>query len=338
MKTLVTAAVLLLFAVSTAVSAGGPAEKKAKKTVTSERKSGGGAWLGVSLGDYALRSSDEEKEQKKEGALIREVTDDSPADSVGLKEDDVIIEINGKTVATASDVVERIGALKPGDKASITVLRGDARKSFTAVLGSRPQMRERFSMRMPRTPMMPMPPAHAQGAPLFGIEGRAGVEGMKLMVLRDQLGRYFEAPDGRALLVTEVKKNSNARKAGIEAGDVITKVGSTDIEDMGDLHEALKDAKEGSTVDVQIIRKGAHKTMKLEVSQKPEREMGMMFDFDHEAFPQMDDFQFDFDTHHFDRDALREMLRDLKPQIEKIKPEIEKMKKEIRIRMRGERV
>ena len=143
------------------------------------------------------------------------------------------------------------------------------------------------------------------------------------MELRDQLGKYFDSPDGKALLVTDVKKNSNAHKAGIEAGDVITKVGETFIEEMSDLHDALKDAKAGTTVDVDIIRKGARKSIKLEVSA---HEKKMMMNFG-EGFPHMQNFK--FENFPFDHEQMRDMLKDLKPQLEK-------MKKNIRIQINGE--
>jgi C-terminal processing protease CtpA/Prc len=319
MKAILTSAVILLFAVSTAVSAGEPVEKKTRKIVRTETKSEG-AWLGVALGNYASKSSDEKKSAAKEGAIVEEVIDHSPADSVGLKEDDIIVELNGTSVGKAEDVVTRVGAMKPGEKATVVVMRDDAKKTFTVVLGSRPEMRRRVEMRMPR---MELGNPGMEHGFMMNMERHGGVEGMQLMELHDQLGKYFEAPDGKALLVTEVKKNSNARKAGIEAGDVITKVGTTDIEDMGDLHEALKDAKEGTSVDVAIIRKGAHKTVKLDVSARDDR---MMMNF-RNGFPGQMDLQ--MGNFNIDREQLREMMKDLKPELDKIK-------KEIRIRTRVE--
>lgn len=327
MKAILTAAVVLLFAVSTAVSVGQTAEKKVvKKTVKTEKNSGG-AWLGVAVGDYSSKSADNEKKLSvKEGAVIEEVVGESPADSAGLKEDDIITELNGKAVAGAEDVVSRIGSMKAGEKATVTVMRDDAKKTFTVTLGSKPEMRRRIEMRMPRMHMNTQGMGHPF-PPMMMMDRMGGVEGMKLMELRDQLGRYFEAPDGKALLVTEVKKNSNARKAGIEAGDVITKIGTTDIEDMGDLHQALRDAKEGTTVDVEIIRKGAHKTMKLEVSKKENDEMGMM-NF-RGMLPHPGEFH--FDNFDFDPEQMQQMMKDLQPELDRIQ-------KEIHIRIPGNRV
>ncbi|HLP15804.1 MAG TPA: PDZ domain-containing protein, partial [Bacteroidota bacterium] len=263
MKALSTLAVILLFAGATVVSAGESAQKQIVKKSVKTDKQDRSAWLGVALGDRTEHSS-EAKSDSKKGAVVKDVVDDSPADSIGMKEEDIIIELNGKAVTDAEDVVTRIGAMKPGEKVSIVVQRDDAKKTFTAVLGSRPRMQRHIEMRMPKMQMEA--PSVPHGPFMMDFASHTGVEGMKLMELRDQLGKYFEAPDGKALLVTEVKKNSNARKAGIEAGDVITKIGTTDIEDMSDLHQALREAKEDTTVSVELIRKGVHKTVKLAIS------------------------------------------------------------------------
>jgi predicted metalloprotease with PDZ domain len=316
MKALLTAAFITLVLASAAapVQAGDKQEKKVRKVIKIEKHMGG-AWLGVALQDVSEKYADEKKPSVKEGAVVSEVVEKSPADSAGIKEKDVIVELNGKAVASADDVVKRIGEMKTGETASVVVLRDGAKRSFSVKLGDRPAMEHRMEMHMPD---MTMPHMGMQGMrvpPMVRMEHGAGVEGMKLMELTDQLGKYFDAPDGKALLVTNVKKNSNARKAGIEAGDVIIKVGKMDIEDFSDLHEALKDVKEAATVDVQLIRKGAKKTVKLEVSKHED----MMMNFEG-SFPHPGNFH--FGNFGFDPAQLRGMMRDLQPQIDNLKKEI----------------
>jgi C-terminal processing protease CtpA/Prc len=326
MKTFITAAFIALFVAAAALpaSAGEPQEKKMRKVVKIEKRTSG-AWLGVALRDMTKEFSDEMKLSVKDGAFVSEVVDESPADSAGIKENDVIIELNGSPVAAAGDVVKRIGDMKSGETATVGVMRDGEKKSFTVKLGERPAMHQRWEMPMTG---MTMPHMRMHDMPLAPMVNRgfgAGVEGMQLMELTDQLGKYFEAPDGKALLVTNVKKNSAARKAGIAAGDVLIKIGSTDIEEMSDLHQALKDAKAGETVDVQLIRKGAHKTVKLEVSKQDGR---MMMEF-HGALPQPENFH--FDHFGFDPEELRGIMKDLKPELDRIK-------KEVRIRIHDGRV
>ena len=108
----------------------------------------------------------------------------------------------------------------------------------------------------------------APHAPKVIINRLGDIEGMELMELNKQLGAYFEAPNGKGILVKEVEKESNAEKAGIKAGDVITKIGTEDVEDIDDFHDALEDVDEGEKVSVDILRKGKKSTVSLEISEE----------------------------------------------------------------------
>jgi len=57
------------------------------------------------------------------GVKVLEVEDDEPADKAGLKEDDIITQINGKNVASVDDLKETMKTAKKGDTVKITYLR-----------------------------------------------------------------------------------------------------------------------------------------------------------------------------------------------------------------------
>jgi S1-C subfamily serine protease len=59
----------------------------------------------------------------KKGAIVRSLERNSPAERAGLKVGDVIIEIDGKTVLSASDLRNRIGLRESGTKVTLTYLR-----------------------------------------------------------------------------------------------------------------------------------------------------------------------------------------------------------------------
>jgi hypothetical protein len=107
-----------------------------------------------------------------------------------------------------------------------------------------------------------MPPVPHPRVHIFRGDGMLG---MNLMDLNDQLGTYFGTPDGRGVLVKSVKANSRADKAGFKAGDVIIKVGKETIERVDDVHDALREYDEGDKAECEIIRKGSHMTLAVEV-------------------------------------------------------------------------
>lgn len=140
--------------------------------------------------------------------------------------------------------------------------------------------------------------------------GRLGV---RVQDLNDQLGEYFEVPDGRGALVMEVMKDTPAERAGLQAGDIITKVGEQSIDDSSDLIETLR-GKEGK-VTVMVVRKGRTLTLEPELGQATPRRSRIETEEDRLA-PRAPES-------HEDLGALREELRELRQQMRELRRELE---------------
>ena len=69
------------------------------------------------------------------GAFIQRVTADSGAEKAGLQAGDVVTEVDGRSIRSASDLTKRIGEKKPGDKVEISFERSGKSKTATATLG-----------------------------------------------------------------------------------------------------------------------------------------------------------------------------------------------------------
>lgn len=237
---------LLIAAITISFAQDGVAVSKSKS-----KKQG---YLGVSIQDVTPRLAREAELKVKEGAYVNDVVEESPAESGGLKTGDVVTEYNGKKIEIAEDLTKEVRDTKPGTKVNVTVDRKGEKKTLAVTVG-----KNKFRM--------PMAIA-APHAPKVIINRFGDIEGMDLMELNKQLGAYFEVPDGKGILVKEVEKESNAEKAGIKAGDVITKIGTEEVGDIGDLHDALEDVDEGEKVSVDIVRKGKKSTVSLEISEE----------------------------------------------------------------------
>jgi predicted metalloprotease with PDZ domain len=259
--------VALPLAVGNAVCGHQP-EGKAK-VVHVSAKDRDGAWLGVAIQDVTKKLAEKKGLRSKEGAYVTEVVDESPADSAGINEGDVVVEFEGKSIATADDLMKAVTKTKPGTEVTVGIMREDQKKSIRVILGTPPRRRE-IRVVVPHIP--PVPPIRFhQGSSLYG---------MRVMKLSDQLGEYFEAPSGKGVLVERVKKGSSAEKAGFKAGDVIARIGKKAIADLDDIWQAMEDYKDGEKVDVEIVRKGTRKTLTLEADES-ELGRGMHFRFHH---------------------------------------------------------
>jgi S1-C subfamily serine protease len=71
------------------------------------------------------------------GALVNEVTKDSPADLAGLKPQDIITTVNGKHVSGIADVIVNVRTRKVGDVVKVTVWRAGHPQSFSVTLRER---------------------------------------------------------------------------------------------------------------------------------------------------------------------------------------------------------
>ncbi len=178
------------------------------------------------------------------GPVISEVVPNSAADKAGLKADDVITKINDTTVASASDAANAIHALKVGDTVTITVTRDGSSQTVTATL----EGASTVSPAQPITPATPNPQT-----PVLGV------------TLQD-------SANGPA--IGQVLPGSAADKAGLKAGDVITKINDTDVKTVQDAATAIHALKVGDTVTITITRDGSSQTVTATLEAAPTAQPG----------------------------------------------------------------
>jgi membrane-associated protease RseP (regulator of RpoE activity) len=270
------------------------------------------AWLGVSLQDVTPKLAKKKNLKTEEGAYVNDVVRKSPADSAGIQEGDVIVEFNGRQIYDADDMVKAVRREEVGAKAKITVMRDGQKKELSATLKKSPRRHSFFGITPPTIPNR-----------IMIFRGR-GMMGLGLMELNPQLGKYFEAPEGKGVLVEKVEEGSAAEKAGFKAGDVILKVGEKNVESIRDVRRQLSKYDDGDKVSIEVLRKGARQTLSLEIEDGDENDLGYGF----ETLPSPEglrDFDFHFEVPNFDRqmDKIRLKLDDAKRKLEDSKHEIE---------------
>jgi serine protease Do len=163
------------------------------------------------------------------GVEVKRVDENSPAAKAGIKENDVILEVNGKGIEELHQFQVSIGETAPGSKVSLTIWRGGAKQTVTATLDSRPENAFVFGgPDFPDAPVPPMPPVPFNGGnPFPGIPGNSAMVGFEGEALNPQLAEFFGVKEG--VLVRSVNPNTPAAKAGLKAGDVVVKVNGTPV-------------------------------------------------------------------------------------------------------------
>jgi serine protease Do len=68
---------------------------------------------------------------------VQDVTEGAPADKAGLKVNDVITKVNGKTIKDSNDLVQVISETDPGDIVSFSVYRQGSEITLSVEIGSK---------------------------------------------------------------------------------------------------------------------------------------------------------------------------------------------------------
>jgi S1-C subfamily serine protease len=98
-----------------------------------------GGYMGVQIATLTPDLREQYNLVPTEGAIILDVMAGSPASSAGLRQGDVIVEIDGKKITSADQVTEITRSHKPGDALKVTVQRGRERLDLKVTLGTPPQ-------------------------------------------------------------------------------------------------------------------------------------------------------------------------------------------------------
>jgi serine protease Do len=68
---------------------------------------------------------------ERDGLLVREVEEDSPASRAGLAEGDLIVAAAGKPVTSADDLFDALGSVAADAPLEITLLRGTEERTVS---------------------------------------------------------------------------------------------------------------------------------------------------------------------------------------------------------------
>ena len=119
---------------------GNYAVKIAKTIISGEKVTH--AYLGASLATVNAENAQRAQLAVSQGAYVRSVESDSPADKAGLKEGDVITKVDDQDIMSADALKLAIRAHDVGDKVTITVMRGSSEKTLEVTLGSDEKLQE----------------------------------------------------------------------------------------------------------------------------------------------------------------------------------------------------
>lgn len=260
----------------------------------------------------------------KEGILIDEVLEDTPAEAAGLEDGDVLVRFAGKKVDSPRRLRKLVTAAAPGDKVKVRVIRKGKPKNLNVVIGEAPDKRHARSFRGSWHPRMW---GHRGGSgPIedhYVFLSRGGHLGVEVTGLNDDLATYFKVEPGKGVLVLSIISESVGEAAGLKAGDVIVKLGGEAVTSVDELIDAVRELEADQAFTISIVRQGQSQSLEAEMkaagdmSQSSARHLLRSL-----RLPGMVWWDGDFE----DEDGLHEELDELKDELDDLRDELEQLR------------
>jgi len=240
----------------------------------------GGGWLGVGVSEVSAEKVKSLKLPEERGTLLGKIVPDSPAAKAGLKENDVVLELNGQRIEGTEQFRRMIHEIPAGRAANLAVWRDGRSQNIRVTVGKHESGNVRvfadgpksFAFKMPTLPEMPEMSGldhlrtfamASPGSPLLGIDAEN---------LKGDFGNFFGAPNGQGVLVRGVFANSPASKAGLKVGDVITSLNGDSIRNASELREKLLSHHEEKNIQLGVLRNKSELKLSVELPEQKEEE------------------------------------------------------------------
>jgi serine protease Do len=245
-------------------------------------------YLGIDCRDVSDDEISTLKLKDAKGAEIIRVDHDGPAGKMGLREHDVVVQMNGAAINGRDQISRLLRETAPGRTIALVISRDGQQMTLTALMGDKSEVERQAweqhlavlpapgpqapsasfpgddpsSQNGPTVAAAPAPPAKYSKGFLGTILLSPAYTGAVLERLSPQLGQFFGVPRGTGLLVTSVDNNSPAAAAGVRAGDVVLRANARLVTSMTNWTRIVREAK-GKAVEVVVLRDKQEKTLLL---------------------------------------------------------------------------
>jgi Do/DeqQ family serine protease len=188
-------------------------------------------WLGVSLLDPNRETAAGLGIENARGALASQVFLGSPADNGGIRPGDFITHVNGREARNVQQVMMAVGDLRPGDRATFTVIRDRAARDIQVRIEARTNE--------------------------VAADNRKLWPGVTVIPLTDQIRQNLELDSSdTGLIVAQVISGSPADIVGLRQGDRVISVNGENVGDIAAFYKALRE-KTTSELWFGILRGGS---------------------------------------------------------------------------------
>ena len=189
------------------------------------------SWLGVFIQELDNETAQALNISTRNGALITDVVDGSPAEEGGIQEGDVIIAFNDEPIADPANLKNVVSLSAPNSSNRVKVIRDGSPKTMKVVLQELPEDPQQYATRE---------------------RVKSNEFGLQLKKITDPLKEKYDLKDEDALVVTRIDSNGEAYEKGIREGDIIKRVGTEKVTSVKDFNRLAEQSRDRGAVLVLV--------------------------------------------------------------------------------------
>jgi S1-C subfamily serine protease len=236
-------------------------------------------YLGVDVRDVPADQVAALKLKEARGAEIILVDHDAPAGKAGLREHDVVLQMNGQAIDGEDQIRKLLHECPPGKTITLIVSRDGQLITMTTQMSTKEEVERHAWAQHITVPEPQAPPSDTAGndsspaanSPTPAERGNSFIgtmvlnpsyTGAMLEQMSTQLADYFGVSSGLGLLVRSVQPDSPAALAGMRAGDVVVQADAKPVATPADWAKAIKDSH-GHSLTIVVMRDKKQQTLTL---------------------------------------------------------------------------
>jgi len=202
-------------------------------------------WLGIGAQDLDPDLAKALGVPVREGAVVVEVNEGTPAQKAGFKPDDVITALDGQPIPSSSALTRIVALKSPGTAVALTFYRATQKQEVKVVLGTRPDL-------------------EGVGGSEESDENRQARIGLQIQDVDPAFAQARNLP-AHGALISDVVPGSAADAAGLAPGMIILEASGKPIRSAADLKNVLRSAKPSSVVLLRIAVPGGKRLYALNI-------------------------------------------------------------------------
>ncbi|HEX3118163.1 MAG TPA: DegQ family serine endoprotease [Candidatus Acidoferrum sp.] len=179
-------------------------------------------YLGVVIQQITPNMSKALNLDKMQGAIVSDVSAKGPAKDAGVQRGDVILAINGNTVADSNDLRNTISMMQPGQTVKLTINRNGSTKDIDVKLGELPLSKDEAESQSDNS------------------SSKESMKGISVETLDSDTAQQLQLPEAtKGVVVTGVDPSSAAADSGLRKGDVIQEVNHQPVKTAAEFEAAM---------------------------------------------------------------------------------------------------